>query len=270
MKVYISVDGEGISGFVQAQTDSHEDIMMARRFTTADVNAAIDGALKAGADEIVVSDSHGTCRNFLIEDLREEAEVISGRPRQLLQMEGINGSFDAVFFIGYHSKKGTLRGVWDHTISSILMDVRVNDISLGETGINAGIAGHYGVPVVLVTGDNILAEEAKALLGRVETVVVKKGISRYSARLIHPVKARAMIKSAAETALKNLSSYKPFKFKPPMTLEISFWMSSMADRVQVIPGFERVNGLTVRFKADDYLTIFRGIMAAYYIAGTIR
>ena len=270
MKVYISVDGEGISGFVQGQQGSQEDLMMARRFMTKDVNAAIEGALEAGADEIVVSDSHGSGRNLLIEELREEAEVVSGRPRPLLQMEGINESFDAAFFIGYHSKKGTLRGVWDHTITSILMDVKVNGISLGETGINAGIAGHYGVPVVLVTGDDALAREAKALLGNVETVIVKEGISRYAAKLIHPAKARAMIKKAAERSLRNLSSYKPLRFETPITLEVSFWMSSMADRVQVIPGFERVNGLTVRFKAEDFLTVFRGLMAAYYIAGTIR
>ncbi len=164
MKVFISADMEGISGVTHAEHvlrdgKEHE---RARKLMTGEVNAAVEGALEAGAAKVVVNDSHGTMRNILPEDLHEEAELVTGAPKPLFMMEGLDSSFKAVFFVGYHGMRGSYPSILEHTYSSrVVYDFCVNDKILGETGINAAIAGYYDVPVVLVTGDRKLTEEAE-------------------------------------------------------------------------------------------------------------
>ncbi len=191
LKVFISVDMEGITGIVNWEDVSRtgKDYDYFRRIMTEEVNAAVEGALAAGATEIVVRDSHGSARNILPELLNQNARLIrdwSGGPKSM--MEGIDESFDAVMFVGYHAKAGTPDALLEHTMSGNVMDLSINGVSLPEAGLNALIAGYYDVPVVFVAGDEALCEQAEALFGEVETVAVKDGIGG-AARSLHPARA---------------------------------------------------------------------------------
>ena len=185
LKVFISADMEGIAGVVNSDqtSSSGNDYNLARRWMTEEVNAAIRGALEAGATEIVVNDSHGSMRNIIVSELSPAARLITGSPKPLSMMQGIDDSFDAVIFIGYHAHAGTKDGVLDHTYSgSRIASIRVNGMELGETGLNALIAGWYGVPVVLVAGDSTVCSQAQEKLGKeLEVAPVKEAVGRYSA-----------------------------------------------------------------------------------------
>ena len=170
-------------------------------------DAAIDGASRQELTEVLVNDAHGSMTNILIEDLDERAELISGNNKHLLQMEGLDDSFHAVFFLGYHAHEGNEDAVMNHTImGSVVTEIRRNGVVVGETAVNAGIAGAYGVPVVLVSGDHILCEEAKRFLGDVEAVAVKRAIDRYAARLLPPKRVKKMIKEA-HTGAQRLADF---------------------------------------------------------------
>ena len=169
---------------------------------TADANAAIEGALAGGADHIVVNDSHAWMANILIEELNPAAELITGSPKPFGMMQGIGPAVDVVFFVGYHAASGTGAAVLEHTWSGRIVEVRLNGQMVGETGLNAALAGAYGVPVVLVAGDRAVTEEARALLGEIETVAVKDGVTRTAAQCLHPQVAQDRIRQAAERALR--------------------------------------------------------------------
>jgi len=259
VKVYISADMEGVSGVVAWESTERgkDDYERMRRLMTQEVNAAIEGALEAGATYVVVNDSHGGMRNLVLEDLKPEARVISGDRKPLSMMEGISPDFDAVFFVGYHSQACSL-GVLNHTYTTRVVQYSVNGKAVGETGMNALIAGFFGVPVALVTGDAAVVAEAKALLGDVETVAVKEARSQYSALCLHPVKARELIKEAAAKALRNLPAYRPLRPESPSTVRLSFSASGHADAASIMPGAVRVDPVTVEFTAQDYITAYRG------------
>lgn len=257
MKVYISCDMEGISGVVagkQTEMDG-EEYKRAQKLMTGEVNAAIEGALAGGASEVLVNDSHGSMRNILIEELNPSAQLISGSPKPLSMMQGIDGGFDAAFFIGYHAQAGTAYSVLDHTYSGIAYQVSLNGRPMGETGLNAALAGHFGVPVVLVTGDKLLVEEAKALLGTVEGVAVKESYGRYAAKCLVPDAVHDLIREAAQRALSR--GGKPFVVKPPITLTVDFTSSAHLDMAELIPGVNRVSGRRIEFIHDDLLTIYK-------------
>jgi len=266
MRVYISCDIEGVSGVVAAgpQTSAEgKDYGRARELMTEEVNAAIAGAVKAGATEILVNDAHGPQTNILIEKIDPAATLVTGAPKVLSMMQGIGSEFDAVLFVGYHSKMGT-QGVLSHTISGgAVADVWVNDIPVGETGINAGIAGFYGVPVVLVTGDDEVGREAKALLPHVHTATVKWVVNRQAARCLAPVKAREVIKEAVVNALaaSNLATAKTWLPGSPVTFKIEFKDAGLADNAARLPYSKVLDPRTLSFTADDYLTAFKGLRA---------
>ncbi len=259
MKVFISVDMEGICGVVNwNQTEyGKEDYERFRRLMTQEANAAIEGALAAGATSVVVNDSHGGMRNVIIEDLNPEARLISGGSKPMSMMEGISESYDAAFFVGYHSQASSL-GVLNHTYTGRVTHYWVNGRVMGETGMNALIAGHYGVPVVLVTGDSVVTAEAQDLLGRVETATVKEPRSQFSALCLHPAKARELIKAKAQTALSNLKSFRPLVPETPSTVRLQFHTSGMTDGAAIMPGAERIDPVTVEFTGSDYLVAYRG------------
>jgi len=258
MRVYISCDMEGISGVVAGkQTGANgEEYKRAQKLMTGEVNAAIEGALAGGASEVLVNDSHGSMRNILIEELNPAAQLISGSPKPLSMMQGIADSFDAAFFIGYHAQAGTAYSVLDHTYSGIVYQVRLNGRPLGETGLNAALAGYFGVPVVLVTGDKLLVEEATALLGTVEGVAVKESCGRYAARCLVPEAARELIREAAQSALSKKGS-KPFVVEPPITLAVDFTSSAHLDMAELIPGSRRTGGRHIEYTHDDFLTVYK-------------
>jgi D-amino peptidase len=272
MRVYISVDMEGIAGVVhEDQTDPIEtrhagEYNRVRRLMTTEANAAIAGALDAGATGVVVNDSHWLMRNLLAEELNPLAELLSGGPKRLSMVEGIDGGFEAAMFVGYHARAGTRDATIDHTYTSRVYEARINGQPVGELALNAAMAGLHGVPVVLVSGDQALAAEAKALLGSaVETVVVKEAVGRFAARSLAPSVACQRIRAGAAAALKR--KHAPFTFKAPIRLEVDFVVSQMADMAELVPGSSRTGGRTVSYTGDEYREVFRAWRAMYNLAG---
>lgn len=264
MKVYISCDIEGIGCVARPEhsTIQGRDYIQSRRLMTGEVNAAIAGAFDAGATQVVVADSHNVGLNLLPEELDERAELIMGTPRPLSMMEGVEQGFDAAFFIGYHAKPGTQNGLIIHNFHSRIRNMSLNGLSVGELGMNAALAGLYGVPVALVSGDAVTGEEARALMPWVETVAVKHGIGAYAARCLHPNVCRRKIHEAAVTALRGLSGKKPWQVAQPTVLELELTTASTADRLARIPGLERVAPMTMRTAPVDLRTAFDTFLTA--------
>ena len=270
MKVFISADLEGVAGVV------HEEHVMrdgrehdrARKLMTQEVNAAVEGALEAGASGIVVNDSHGTMRNIIPEELHEAAELVTGSPKPLSMMQGIDDTFDAAFFVGYHAMPSSFPSVMGHTYyGRVVYNLKVNKRIMGETGVNAAIAGCFNVPVVLVTGDETVTQEATELLGKVGTVAVKKAVGRYAAQCLTPVKARKLIKEAAAKALKRIGEFEPFKLEPPITFEIDLINSGMTEMAMLIPGVEQIASRTVAYTSKDLIGAFKAFRAIIALAG---
>ena len=269
MKVYISADMEGTSGIVHSdQTDpSHPEYQHFRKTMLGEVNAAVEGALKGGAKEVLVNDSHWNMRNLLIEDLHPEAVLLSGAPKPYSMMAGIDKTFDAVFFTGYHARAGSEFANIDHTYNGpdIVQGVWLNGVEVGEYGLNAALAGYFGVPVALMTGDQTACAQAKELLGAdLETVVVKQAMGRVSAKNLHPTKVHALIRDAAERAVKQKRA--PFVLKPPVTLRLALTRSSQAERCLLMPNVKRVAPRVVELTHDDYAILFNAFRALLVLA----
>ena len=259
LKVFISVDMEGISGVVTSEEcgSSGRDYGLFRRIMTLEANAAVDGALAAGATKVVVRDSHGSARNILPDMFHKDAILIrdwSGGPHGM--MEGIDETFDAAIFIGYHAKAGTPDAIIEHTSSGIVTDMEVNGRSLPEAGYNALIAGHYNVPVVFVAGDRAICEQVKKLFGEVESVAVKDAIGG-AAVCLHYEKAHQKIKAGVSSALKNLKTYKPFKLDPPYTLVLKLKTEKQVYNGQFYPGAKRTGDWELTYKSEGIMDIIK-------------
>jgi D-amino peptidase len=264
MRVFISADMEGLAGVVgdEQRSRTGRDYGMARRWMAQEVNAAIEGAEKAGAKEFLVNDAHASAQNLALPDVHEKAAIIGGANRPLSMMEGIQEGFDAVFLIGYHAMRGTQDACMDHTYSEArILEVRFNGTPYGEIGINARIAGHFGAPVVLVSGDDKTAAETKAFLGNAETVVVKKAIGRHAARSLSQAQVHQLLRLGAQKALKDLARFKPLVFPPPIDMEVEFVGTEQADRAQLLPGIERIGPRTVAAHGANFLELFRLFLA---------
>ncbi len=272
LKVYVSVDMEGISGVVSSDQVNSEslDYAAARRWMAGDVNAVIAGLVASGATEIVVNDSHGGMTNLLPEDLRPEASLISGTPKPLAMMAGIDGSFDACLFVGYHSQAGTEAATLDHTISGATVHgIKVNGVELPELGLNAAIAGHFGVPVIMLSGDAAVCRQATSLLGGgVVTVAVKEAFTRSAAKLLPLAESRRRLEAGAREALANRARNKPFRIAPPYRVEVAFLNSGLADRAAMLPGVVRADARTLAFSTSDYLEGFKTVRALVALAST--
>src|SRR5688572_7287871 len=213
LKIYISADMEGITGVVTGEQLGPQGFEYARfrELMTQEVNAAIEGALMGGATEIVVSDSHGNGQNLLIEKLPSNVWIVRSWPRPLGMMQGIDETFAGAIFIGYHTGTTNLQGVRAHTLSSArLTDVRLKGVSVSEAGINAAIAGHFNVPVIMVSGDDAVVQETTALLGNIEGAIVKYASGFHSARTMTPQAASVVIREKAQRAVQRLREFKPY------------------------------------------------------------
>jgi D-amino peptidase len=268
MKVFISIDMEGISGVVSSEqcTPGNAEYERARILMTQEANAAILGARAAGATEVVVDDSHGSMRNLLIEQLDTWADLAYGSPRPFGMMDGLDDSFDVVFLVGYHARAGTPNAILDHTYSSqTVSHVELNGRPVGEIGLNAALAGVHGVSVGLVTGDHAAIAEAAALLGpTVQTVTVKRGVGNQAALCLHPEEVQSLIRQAAEQAIG--AEVPPFRLETPVVLRIQFKSSLMADYASLIPGTRRLDGYTIEYAHDDYLAIYKAFRAMVKLA----
>lgn len=271
MKVYMSVDIEGVAGVVDALqgnvASGGSDFELGRRLMTEEANAAIEGALAAGATEIVVNDSHASMRNLLPELLHPQAKLIQGRLKPEFMVEGLDSSFDAVFFVGYHAAAGVPDGVLNHAYHPY--ELRGNGQVWSETGINAMMAGYFGVPVALITGDDAAVRDAESILPPHIGVSVKRGITRYAGESLHPSEARTRIRAAAEESLRRLSDWKPVETSTPVTIEMDLYYSFQADVVALMPSVERIGERTIRFQSDNLLDAYHTFVASYYLTRSI-
>ncbi|MFA7573440.1 MAG: M55 family metallopeptidase [Lutispora sp.] len=272
MKIFISVDMEGIWGLVSSShvdSDSRE-FNRTRRLMTQEANWAIEEAFNNGATEVIVNDSHDNMDNLIIEELDPRAQLISGSPKPLSMMQGIDGTFDGVIYIGYHSRVGTANGVFNHTYSGrSVANITINGKQMGECGINSGVAGYYGVPILAIAGDDKLAAQAKDEIGDLETIIVKKAISRYCAHNLSQQSVRELYKRKLAEALKNVKQRPVVKYEGKIAMDIEFSKEVMADSAMLLPEAIRVNEKIVRIESDDYLKLFMMFRAALNLGGSI-
>lgn len=272
MHVYVSVDMEGVAGIVhvdQTRRTGH-DYERARRWMTAEANAAVLGAFDAGATSVLVNDSHGDMRNLVLEELDPRAEILSGSLKPLSMAQGVSGGDGAALFVGYHAGAGSRAGILDHTYyGKVVARCRLGGREANEALLNAIVCGDSGVPVALVTGDQTVCAQARETFGdSVITVAVKQSITRYSARSISPELARGKIRDAAKRAVERAHTLKPYRPDPPHVLEIDFVNSACADAAELVPGTKRLSGLTTTYSAPDGDTLIRVIQAWTILAGS--
>ena len=263
LKVFISVDMEGLTGVANWEDVSRagKDYDYFRKIMTREANAAVEGALEAGATEILVRDSHDSARNILPEMLNKNARLLrdwSGGGFKDM-MKGIDETFDAVIFIGYHAKAGTPNAILEHTMSGKVTDVSINGISMPEAGINALIADYYNVPVVFLSGDLAICKQAKELLGEIETVAVKEGIGN-SALNIHPEAARGKIREGVKKALINRNNFRTYKLVPPYTLVLKLKEEELIQKKSFYPGAKRTGAWELTYRNNDLLEIFKALV----------
>ncbi|MCH7714733.1 MAG: M55 family metallopeptidase, partial [Gemmatimonadetes bacterium] len=273
LKVYISADMEGVVGVVTGDQlgPTGFEYGRFREFMTREVLAAIEAARTAGATEILISDSHGNGENLLIEMFPQDVTVVRSWPRPLMMMQGIDESFDAAILLGYHASTHNPEGVRAHTISSArLADVRLNGRSVSEAGLSAAIAGHFGVPVVMISGDDAAVAEAQAMLGDIEGAVVKWNYSFHSARTMMPEAAYRLIAEKVQAALRRLDTFDPFVLDAPVTLEVRFKSYRPPEMLAYLPIVDRVDAHTVRYVGDNMVEISKFIeFLTTYNAGLV-
>ncbi|MCI4438681.1 M55 family metallopeptidase [archaeon] len=256
MKIWIMTDLEGVAGvfsFEEHTTPKGRYYELARKLLTQEVNAAIEGALESGAEEILVVDGHGY-GGINIEDLNEKANLLSGRP--LLLPWALDRGFDAAFIVGQHAMAGVESAHLSHTEShTSIQNVWINGIKVGEIAIVAAVAGYFNVPLVLVTGDKAACLEAKSLIPQIETVAVKEGISHGAAISVTPTKARKMIKEGAKNALKKVNEIKPYKVEMPIELKVEFTeeSKSSAEILSRKSYVKKVDTRTIKIEDEDLL-----------------
>ncbi len=272
MRLYVSCDMEGTAGvcsWLQCDPSNVHEYPIYRRYMSQEVRAAIDGARKGGARDVVVNDSHWDMRNLLWDELPADVRVISGARKPFSMTQGLGTGFQGAFFTGYHARVGDKDGVLAHTYTAeTIYNVRVNGVACSEALLNAAMAGYYGVPLLLVTGDRVVVEHIAEHMPWVTGVIVKDGIGHYSANSLTPKAAQAAIREAATQAVRNASKATPFTFEPPLTLEIDTARVEQADFIELMPGYQRIGGRTLRFEAHDYPSIFRAFVAAFRLGGT--
>jgi len=273
VKVYIATDMEGIAGIVDRAQISPPgvDFERGRRLLTEEANAAVRGALAAGATEVVVSGGHGGngMRNIIDERLHPAAWLVSGDTRRSM-MDGLDASFDAAVLVGFHTRHGR-SGVLDHTITARdIYEVRVAGRPVGEIGLNGLAAGAQGVPVVLVSGDDRLSAETQEWFPWAVPVVVKYAIGRHAARCMHPARAQALIERGTADALQRLDRMRPLRTPAPVAVEVQFKRTAHADEAERAPGAQRQDDTTVRTSAVDVATALRFVQTCIKLGATAQ
>ncbi|MGW4299503.1 M55 family metallopeptidase [Streptomyces sp. NPDC004646] len=258
MKILISADMEGATGVtwpgdVLPGTPQWE---RCRGLFTSDVNAAAVGFFEGGADEVLVNEAHWSMRNLLLEDLDERVEMLTGRHKSLSMVEGVqHGDVDGIAFVGYHAGAG-MEGVLAHTyLANQITGVWLNDVRASEGLLNAHVAAEYGVPVVLVTGDDLACEDALGYAPEALKVAVKDHVSRYAAVCRTPNRTAADIRAAAKEAAPLAVRREP-QNTGPYTVAVEFDAEHLAMAVTVVPGVTRIGERKVAYTAD---TMYEGI-----------
>ena len=270
LKIYISADMEGVVGAVTGEQlgPGGFEYEKFRQFMTNEVNAAIDAARAAGATEFVVSDSHGNGQNLLIDQLPVDVTVIRSWPREHSMMAGIDETFDGVIFIGYHASTNNTRGVRAHTMSSAnITSVRLNGMTMTEGSINAAIAGHFGVPVIMVSGGDIAVAENQVIIGDIEGAVVKWASGFHSARTLTPEAGYEVIRTRTKSAIDRIADFRPYVLETPIELELSLKHYQPVELLAYLSNVEKVNSHTIRFVGEDIteVTNFLTVVTSYRI-----
>jgi D-amino peptidase len=268
VKVFISLDMEGVAGIVDwAQCrPPGQPYEEGRALLLAEVNAAIDGAVAGGATEILCNDSHGAMNNLNPASLHGRAAYVAGRHKPRYMMEGLDDSFDAVFFVGYHGSVSGESSVLSHTYNpAVISRALLNGVACGESGINALVALGHGVPVALITGDQVTMAEAEPFMPRVEQVAVKGSVTRFAAVSAHPEQAREMIYDGAQQALQRLGSIPLPDIERPAQLDVEMQTADMAEVASWVTGVRRSGTRSVRIQGDDPLQVYRSFVGLTYI-----
>ncbi len=271
MKVYTSIDAEGVAGIVdweQIRTTG-DDFALGRRLLLGELNAAIDGVLAVDAQaEIVVNDSHASMRNYAPDELHGAARLISGRHKPLYMMQGLDATFDAILFVGYHGSIGARHAILSHTYNPrAIWEVRIDGHIVGESALNGLVAAHFGVPIVFISGDEATAQEGRALVPEIEAVVVKESYSRFSAASLHPHVACERIRSGVQRALTDVQHTQTDRgsrrlvpsYATPTHIEVTFLTADMAEACTVLHGVKlhHDDPRTVVCEGTDRLALFR-------------
>jgi D-amino peptidase len=267
--VFVSVDMEGVAGVVHLHQVMRgmPEYERSCRLMTAETNAAVAGARRAGATRFLVNDSHGDMRNFLLDELDDGVELISGADKPLSMGAGLDPSFEVAFFVGYHASVGTERAIMDHTYGGrTIYALRINGREQSEATLNAALAGTFGLRTALITGDQATITEAAAGLPGIEGVVVKEALGRQAARSLHPLEACRRIEEGAYRAYAKRNERPLYRPEGPFTLEIDWMSASMADLCSQIPDIERAGGRTIRYRSADFQTLYRMMLALLVMA----
>ncbi len=273
MRVYISVDMEGIAGVSHPHpTDpGHPRYPEAVVLMIGEANAAIDGAFAAGADDVLVNDSHASMHNLTPADLDPRARLLQGQKTWSMVAGARDGDFDVALFVGYHARAGHPSGTIAHTYSGRPVETRLNGRPTGEYGLNALALGAWGVPVGMVSGDDALAAEVAEWLPWAERIVVKTGSGSNAAASVHPTVARGLVRAGAERAMQRASAgeLRPLDVGSPVTIEADYAKGLVADMAASFPGAERIGDRTARFTYPDAESAFRAFVAGNRLAGTV-
>jgi D-amino peptidase len=269
MKILIAADMEGVTGVVHWDqvSLSHPEYARFRRLMTGDINAAIRGAFLAGATEVTVTDGHAYSRNILIEELDARARLNSGTPSPLSMVQGVDQEVDGVMFVGYHARIGTPNAILEHTWSDErVANLWINDRLFGESGLNGAVCGSFGVPVIMISGDQAVCAEAQEFFGEIETAAVKWAAGRFAAECLPPEMSQKLIQDAAECAVRRLKAGKapmPLRLQSPIKVRVDFVQSEMADKAMIFPGATR-SDRTIVVECGDMVSAyyaFRSLLA---------
>jgi D-amino peptidase len=259
-KIFISVDMEGISGVVQPAQLGPDgfEYQRAREWMTGEVNAAIAGIRESGPAEIVICDSHGNGQSLLIDKVPEDVRIVRGFPRPLEMMQGLDETFTAAMFIGYHASEWTAGAIRGHTISSArLLGVRLNGAEVSEGIYNAALAGHFGVPVAFVSGDRLAVTQVQQVAASAEGAIVKEPYGYHSANTVTPARGQAMIHDGAKRAMAKIGSLQPYRITTPVALEVGFKLTIDAERAAFVPGLVRSDAHNVKGTFHDMTEVTR-------------
>ncbi len=270
MKVYLSFDFEGVAGIVDWEQcrEGGAGYELGCRLMLGEVNAAIEGAVAGGADEVVLNDSHSTMRNLDPDALAHGVSYVSGRHKQLYMMQELDDSYDVIFFIGYHGSISGPTSTLSHTYNpEVFSAARVNGVEVGESGINALVADHFGVPIGLVTGDAATQEQTAPFAANAVQVVTKRSDSRFSAKNLHPAESRRLIREGAQESVRRAAAGELAVpgLERPYRLDLDVQTADMAEVGSWVKGAERLGTRTIRLESDDALEVFRSFVAVNYI-----
>ncbi|GGH73754.1 D-amino peptidase [Pullulanibacillus pueri] len=268
MKLYMSVDMEGITGIIDATMvdSSKHNYSRGREIMTAEANHVITSAFENGCQEVIVNDSHSKMNNLLIEKLHPEAQLITGDVKPFSMVQGLDDSFSGAVFVGYHTR-GSSKGVLSHTMTFGARRMFINDLEVGELGFNAYVAGYYGVPVLMVAGDDETAKEAEALIPGVTTAVVKEYISRTAAKSLTPQKSGELLREKTKKAIENRDSVKPLIPPERPLLQIEFANYGQAEWAHLMPGTKlQAESTIVQFQANTILEAYQAMLVMTELA----